>query len=161
MEFNLAITLEHDFVREPIRTSVVLNDAVLYKGKLTEKVLEFTCEAKNENSLKIFLHNKLPNDTVVDKQNNIIKDTFIKVKAIQIDKRSLKFAINDLGHIKYDTGEITKNITYLSKNGYYEIKFDLPIKNFLQRYYSKWDKYKVIDTEKEIRLIDKFLESIK
>ena len=102
MEFNLAITLEHDFVREPIRTSVVLNDAVLYKGNLTEKVLEFTCEAKNE-----------------------------------------------------------KNSTYLSKNGYYEIKFDLPIKNFLQRYYSKWDKYKVIDTEKEIRSIDKFLESIK
>jgi hypothetical protein len=38
--------------------------------------------------------------------------------------------------------------------------FELPIKNFLQRYYATWQTYKPVDVEKEIANIDRFLEDL-
>ena len=78
-----------------------------------------------------------------------------------IDKRKLRHAINNISRIITDKGLEIKHATYLSQNGYYELGFDLPIKNFLQRYYATWQTYKPVDVEKEIANIDRFLEDLK
>ena len=96
----------------------------------------------------------------MNKAGDIIKDTFIWVKSIMIDKRKLRYAINDISRIITDKGSEIKYATYLSQNGYYELRFELPIKNFLKRYYATWQTYKPVDVEKEIANIDRFLEDL-
>ena len=77
-----------------------------------------------------------------------------------IDKRKLRYAIKDISRIITDKGSEIKYATYLSQNGYYELRFELPIKNFLKRYYATWQTYKPVDVEKEIANIDRFLEDL-
>ena len=160
MDCRLSLQLDYDYVREPIQTRISLNEKILFEGNMEKTNWNFEVNAEEQNTLRIYLLNKKDGDTLVNKDGDIIKDTFIWVKSIMIDKRKLRSAINDISRIITDKGSEIKYATYLSQNGYYELRFELPIKNFLKRYYATWQTYKPVDVEKEIANIDRFLEDL-
>jgi len=159
MIFDLVIDLEYDYVQDPIHCGIKLNNKSLYEGILDRNKFHFLCESTGDNTLQIHMYNKPINGTLIDKDNSIIKDTFIKIKNIEIDKRRLKYAVVDCG-CTIDNQGITQNSNFISKNGYYQIKFSTPIKTFLQDYYNKFDNYKIIDVEKEIQQLEEMLDSL-
>ena len=106
------------------------------------------------------MQNKGINDTLLNDAGVIIQDTFIKIKSIMINNRKLRYAVSDLGNVYYNDGTQHLKNNYLAKNGYYELQFTLPIRTFLQQYYSTWNTYKPVDVASEIKVIDNFLKTL-
>ena len=161
MTCDLVIDLAHDTTTEPVETKIIFNDLELYTGPLSGKQsrLSFTAPSlKDKNSLRIFLLNKSDDfGTEVDTAGVILRDTFINIKSILVDKRKLKYVLFDRGSIKTEAGASVKYSTYLSRNGYYEICFSLPIKKYLQEYYSSFSYTNTRDVIKDVQEIDNLL----
>ena len=161
MTCSLVLDLEHDTTTEPVQTKITFNDYVLYTGPLNglQSRLQFTPPSyKGKNTLQIHLLNKDELcGTEVDSAGTILKDTFINIKSVSVDKRQLKYMLFDRGLIKTNDGGIVKYSTYLSGNGYYEISFALPIKQVLQEYYSAFSYTNTGDVQKDIENIDSML----
>ena len=161
MTCSLVIDLEHDTTTEPVQTKITFNDCVLYVGPLSglRSRLHFTPPSyKEQNILRVHLLNKAEQGgTEVDSAGTILKDTFINVKSVSVDKRKLKYMLFDRGLIKTNEGATVKYSTYLSNNGHYEIAFALPIKQVLQEYYSTFSYTNDRDVQKDIEEIDSLL----
>jgi hypothetical protein len=161
MTCDLVIDLEHDTTTEPVQTRITFNDLELYTGPLSgnqSRMYFSTPSYTDHNSLKVYLLNKSDEDgTQVDTAGLILRDTFINVKSILVDKRKLKYMLFDKGLILTNDGASVKYSTYLSSNGYYEICFALPIKKVLQEYYSTFSYTNNRDVQKDIEDIDKLL----
>lgn len=161
MTCSLVLDLEHDTTTEPVQTKITFNDCELYTGPLNglRSRLQFTPPSRRDNNiLRIHMLNKSEdNGTEVDSAGTILKDTFIEIKSVIVDKRKLKYMLFDKGLIQTDDGASVKYSTYLSRNGYYEIAFALPIKQVLQEYYSAFSYTNNRDVQKDILEIDKLL----
>ena len=77
----------------PPMVEIIYNDQVLFDNCLPNGLhrLSFTCDtpADNLTNFSIRFYNKLPSDTVVDAQGNIVQDKFIELKKLQINKFDL------------------------------------------------------------------------
>jgi hypothetical protein len=156
---NIKIELDYDYTRNPIETTIELNGQTIYSGVLNKNIIEYSFEQDvHDYTLRVYMHNKPTRGTIVDDKGNILKDTFINVKSVEIDRRRFKYVLNDFGKTVFNNGEEKPKNTYISHNGYYELKFTMPIKYFLQKYYNKFNNYKVEDIEKDIEQMDKLLE---
>ena len=156
---NIKIELDYDYTRNPIETTIELNGQEIYSGVLNKNIIEYSFEQdEHDYTLRVYMHNKPNRGTIVDDKGNILKDTFINVKSVEIDRRRFKYVLNDFGKTVFNNGEEKPKNTYISHNGYYELKFTMPIKYFLQKYYNKFNNYKVEDIEKDIEQMDKLLE---
>lgn len=60
--------------------------STLTVGPNVTEYFEFECDLEEaEHTLEIKLHNKLPMDTLVDKNGNIIEDMLLGIESIEID----------------------------------------------------------------------------
>jgi hypothetical protein len=160
MTFNLRIELEYDFVEQPLDITIQLNDNNLFSGMLDTNMFEFICDSHPACTLKIYMHNKPIIGTLVDDCGNIVKDTFIKIKQVEIDRRYLKAAVIDCGKTVYYTGEVHLKNNYISQNGYYELAFTMPINQFLQNYYDSFDSYKLQGLDEELAEVNNLLNKM-
>ena len=161
MTCSIVLDLEHDYTVEPVQAKVTFNDLELFHGVLKgqQTRLQFDMPSNRDlNTLRVHMLNR-PDDggTEVDTAGTILRDTFVNVKSVIVDKRKLKYMIFDRGLIKTNDGSTIKYSTYLSRNGYYEIAFALPIKKVLQEYYSTFSYTNDRDVQKDIAEIDELL----
>ena len=104
MTCSIVIDLEHDYTVEPVQAKVTFNDLELFHGVLKgqQTRLQFDMPSNPDlNTLRVHMLNR-PDDggTEVDTAGTILRDTFVNVKSIIVDKRKLKYMIFDRGLIK-------------------------------------------------------------
>lgn len=156
MDNCLYLQLDYNYVVDPLKCSIKLNNKILFDGILDRTEFVFHPVFDKHNCLQIYMHNKPWDGTKVDTHGNILADTFIRIQDIRINKRKLRYMIFDLGKCVFDDASKQSFTDYISKNGYYEINFTMPIQKFFRNYYSNFDSYNV-EPEKEIKKIDELL----
>lgn len=159
MTDNLILDLDYEWVIEPIRARIILNDLVLHEGLLDKNRYECSIQLLKDNCLRVYLLNKPRGSTKVDQAGNILKDTYINISNIKINDRKFRYAINDCGKVVNNDGSIFPHSSKICFEGYYEIKFTAPIGKFLQSYYSPFGYNK--DVEKSIKSLTETIESLK
>ena len=131
---------------------VEINDEILYRGLLNKgnNMLEFDIIPNEQNVLKIHHIFKTNNDTVVDKEGNIVADKAIELKSISIEQIKILDTVlyNKPYYVKWpdnlkqdflnkgeEIPEYIKNTLFFGFNGYYEFDF---IGDFLKQYYRQF-----------------------
>ena len=112
--------------------SVLLNGTKYGEGKCDESLsyVEFSVDLPEDQDhcLEIRLENKTNLDTVVENNNEIVKDMLLNIDSIEIDEI-------ELGTIKWDLSEFVaddpkrgnmKACVNLGWNGSYQLKFTTP-----------------------------------
>lgn len=137
MESILILELEsacaYDDVWPTIR--IIINKQLLHEDiVINRSKIEIKFESQIENSIKIHLANKRNGpdiwDTILDDNGNILKDQFIQIKHIQLNKCSLNFLIADLTLIGNQFNEKTNG--YMGINGYFAIDYTEPYYDWIQ-----------------------------
>lgn len=130
---ELASACAYDDVWPTIR--IIINKQLLHEDiVINRSKIEIKFESQFENSIEIHLANKRNGpdiwDTILDNNGNILKDQFIQIKHIQLNKCSLNFLISDLNLIGNQFNEKTNG--YMGFNGHFAIDYTEPFYDWLQ-----------------------------
>ena len=138
------IELYSTYWQSPPFVDIKVNDISYYNGKITSNidkptVIEFTapCEEGKEHTLKFIRTNKGPKDTVLDKDNKILKDQLLNIKNIQIDDIDIDALIFEgeyrpeypepwLSQQEIKPSAVLKNAVNLGHNGTWSLTIKAP-----------------------------------
>jgi hypothetical protein len=109
--------------KDPI-CRIQLNERDIFFGKVQNQI-DLEADFKRENKLKIFFENKTGKDTIIDKNNKILKDLSFELEQITIDSL-------DLQHLKWQSkyhfnDSAIDSCLFFGPKGYWEIIFESPI----------------------------------
>jgi hypothetical protein len=82
------ITVESEWFNNPPNLRVHVNNDTLIDGPLNETIIierDIQLEDETDHTLNFTLHGKNNRDTQLNDQGEIVKDTLIKIKQIEID----------------------------------------------------------------------------
>ena len=106
---------------------VLANDRVVKEGSAGDlEYIEFDFEYDKTATLAVELLNKTNRDTVIDSQNNIIKDQLLNIDSLEIDEIDLaQIAYQHSSYTTYDN-RIVANCVNLGWNGRWELTWTDP-----------------------------------
>jgi hypothetical protein len=144
------IQLRHEYTTLPDKITVKLNDRIVYHGNADVDFIEFN-PVIGVNKLSVLLDVKSTGNFLFDNMSNQVKiDSKIEIKEIIVESRYFRNLVVKCGLVEID---LKKNIhfplKYLAPNNIltmegseYLIKFEYPIKNWMQvhRYGRDLDK---------------------
>ena len=134
------LQLVHEYMTVPDRITVKLNNIVIYQGPADIEFIDFV-PALGSNKLSIILDIKSQGNFYYNNENcQVEKDSKIAIKEIIVESRYFRSLVTKCGLVEID---LKKNIhfplKYLAPNNIltmegseYSIKFDYPIKNWMQ-----------------------------
>jgi hypothetical protein len=134
------LQLEHTHFGTPDHISVVLNATLVYSGAADIGKIELDPK-QGQNSLQVILDKKQDCNFRYDAEKaQVVKNSHVLVKELVIHDRYFRSLLTKCGLVEID---IKKNLHFPSKyidhencltmeGSIYLIKFDLPIKNWMQ-----------------------------
>jgi hypothetical protein len=152
------IELNHIFYSTPDIVTVELNNQVIYCGSADVRKINFIPQ-HGLNILTVTLNKKSSGNFMYDSQTNrVLKDSSVTVKEIIVENRYFRSLITKCGLVEVD---ISKNLSFPSKyiehdnclcmeGSIYLIKFEYPIKNWMQIHLHGTDLSKIIMTHQEL-----------
>ena len=122
-KIKFKIVLDSDYQTTAPHAEVLVNDTVIFDARVTGKsYITYTKEFDNEGNHKLIvkLKNKQPEDTEVDSQGNIVKDSLLKIDKVIIEDIEIhnNFSLN--------TGSLIY-LVFFSENINLTIKYTIPI----------------------------------
>ena len=114
---------------------VLANDRVVKEGTAAAlEHIEFDFEYDATATLAVELLNKTNQDTVLDEQNNIVKDQLLNIESVEIDDIDLKQIPRDLSvYTTYDNRTVRECIN-LGWNGCWQLTWTDPFYLWLLEY---------------------------
>jgi hypothetical protein len=158
---KILLEISGEWVVEPIRTKVILNNDIMFAGEIdTNKTLDLECSLEKENILEIHLLNKPKKGTIIDGQGNIIRDTFLRIDNVMIDQRKLRHIIYEAGRIIDRNGDVVAtNTNRVSFNlHHYRLDFPTPVGPWLRGFFKKWSYNQ--DTDKSIQELTREIQAL-
>jgi hypothetical protein len=134
------LQLSHEYLTIPDKITVKLNDMIIYQGLADIEFIDFV-PVLGLNKLSILLDTKSKGNFYYNnKSGQVEKDSKITIKEIIVESRYFRSLVTKCGLVEID---LKKNIhfplKYLAPNNIltmegseYLIKFDYPIKNWMQ-----------------------------
>jgi len=153
---KIQINLEYNFLTTHSPIIIKFNEHVLYNGVCNQNKFTFFVDGFDKNNeIQIHLLRKNSDETqIID--GKIISDTFIKINNIIINDHSMRHLVNDFGKIIIDYSKnlgayeyyiknnivpvnVLDKVNVLSLVAYYSFCFELPINEWLKKYYKQFD----------------------
>lgn len=104
---------------------IIVNEKELYSG-IVYSEFDFQTTVEDLVTLNIVHWGKSPEDTIVDNDNNIVRDRSFEIEKIIIDGYDIENLIWKSQYIIDDKTKI-ESCLFFGPNGRFEIKFQLPI----------------------------------
>jgi hypothetical protein len=104
---------------------ITIDDVTHYTGPVNP-IIEINHSIAGSYTLKIFFTDKLPNDTKVDNQGNIIEDKNFELDQIVIDDYDIE-ELKWLSKYFADDGNTYESCLFFGPKGYFEINLNHPI----------------------------------
>jgi len=126
------IALESEWFNNPPNFRVSINNDTLIDGPLREPIIidrEIQLEDEQSYTLNFTLHDKSKHDTEIDEQNNILKDTLVKIKKVEIDDIDITQMLStnsDIFYYRHDDGTIDPFYDTMGVNGTSTVEFTTP-----------------------------------
>lgn len=145
------IQIHHEYFSSPDLISIRLNNRLLYQGPANVGSVDFVPHAGN-NVLTVNLDVKSVGNFLYDSASNqVLKDSKVIIKEIIVEKRYFRSLVIKCGLVEVD---LAQNINFPSKyldhenvltmaGSQYLIKFDYPIKNWMQIHRHQRDLTKI------------------
>jgi len=130
-KIKFKIVLDSDYQTTAPHAEVLVNDTVIFDARVTGKsYITYTKEFDNEGNHKLIvkLKNKQPEDTEVDAQGNIVKDSLLKIDKVVIEDIEIhnNFSLNtEMFYYEHSEKKETLYNT-LGINGQAVINFSTP-----------------------------------
>lgn len=129
------------------------NKVLLDKKTFENEKFVFSTEISWPDPVFFILDGKGPNDTLVDESGNIVKDKFIKLESIVVDRMAVHI-IPLLDCVELDTGTQILKTNYWGFNGTAKINFDKD--NTLLWHLNNAIKVSLMDKNKKTALTDHY-----
>ena len=126
------ITVESEWFNNPPNLRVHINNDTLIDGPLKETTVierEIQLEDETDHTLNFTLHDKSNRDTQLDDQGEIVKDTVVKIKQVEIDDVDITDMLStdqEKFYYKHDSGTVDPFYDVIGVNGTATIKFTTP-----------------------------------
>ena len=160
------IQIYHEFFSQPDRILIHINGKMIYQGDADIGAVDFVPE-DGCNILTVTLESKTNGNFVYDDTiGQVIKDSKIKIQEIIVENRYFRSLVIKCGLVEVD---LAKNLNFPSKyidhenvltmeGSQYLIKFDYPIKNWMQihRHGRDLSKIKPVNQHVKQRLLGQF-----
>ena len=153
------IQLDHEFFSQPDLISIHLNGKSIYKGNADVGVVDFIPE-NGCNVLTVTLESKTAGNFLYDNTiGQVTKDSKIKIQEIIVENRYFRSLVIKCGLVEVD---LAKNLNFPSKyidhenvltmeGSQYLIKFDYPIKNWMQIHRHGRDLSKITPVNERVK----------
>jgi hypothetical protein len=164
------LQIEHEYFSCPDTIVVYLNDEKIYSGLADIGKIDFV-PAVGLNVLRVMLDKKHPENFQYDStKNQVLKDSKVRIKEIIVENRYFRSLTIKCGLVEID---IAKNLTFPSKyidhencltmeGSVYLIKFEFPIKNWMQIHLHRRNLDDIKQTNQQARdLLDSYQEEEK
>ena len=107
---------------------IVLNGKDIFTSRVQESI-ELDADAKDKNVLRIYFVNKEGKDSILNQDNEIIKDLSFELQKIIIDGVDLKHIIWESKYVTNDK-EINSCL-FFGPKGFWELNFETPVLKWL------------------------------
>lgn len=153
------LQLSHSYITIPDKITVRLNDVVLYQGDADIEYINFEPVA-GINKLTVAVDTKSQgNFSYNSETNQVEKDSKIEIKELIVESRYFRSLVTKCGLVEVD---LTKNIhfplKYLAPNSVltmegseYLIKFEYPVKHWMQIHLHSRDLNKIKITNETVK----------
>jgi len=139
---DLEFELETSVVTQPPKIQIKFNSNVIFDDYVSEGnlTLKFNVPSQAQNNLTVTFYNKLSKETLLDENNNIVKDTFVMIKRFVVNNINISddpdFFYNQLGYTENNQLVQAKNGFWIN-DSQFEFNFTSP---FFLDYANKTNK---------------------
>lgn len=131
----------------PPKIEITINNKILFSGSLQEGIHRITLDnvaLDDTNAIELRFSNKLPGDTLVDNQGNIVKDKFVEIKKFSINGLDLRqdqeFFFGQLQYWEADTPTRVRPGFWLN-HSHLRLQFDKPFDLWYARKSTNFSKF--------------------
>lgn len=138
-KYNIKLEYEHNWVDHPLTVTTKVNDRIInldISGKNNVVIEKTISLSEDSHQLQILIDNKNEANTQVDENGNILADTTVELKSIQINEIELMPLVYHQEefagfYINGNENEQIKKIVNFGYNGVWKFNFKTPVYDWI------------------------------